>query len=690
LVGLPLAAVEKLMPTLTLPSCEGLLGQVTATQHAVRGALLERAFAVTKGNDWDKAARFVSVLDDPGITKNIANLTAPDLKRLAKGARNGPGGGDPRLIGQIRAKIMAGPGELFGKVSVRMAPKDGVDTGPFGGPDRAYTCQTDITFTPDIDVVDATSIAFVQSMSLLGTTSKKSEDDRKGMDERLNAKGQGIDRAPTMRSGWYQQNDDGTYAPKIPTTGVIPGFAIGTASQPATMTDTPDGKKAGTTWSYETSIIAQEGKDKGLIYAVVTWSFVVDDKLRIVDHKHDVADRPTADFAAAVGAWNRQAAGSSPQPKGQQQLPVFRSVDPATPVQRCGSEVHDGCACAEDRPVQRQVPATRTALDAIQGAPMYDLLPRLAAQPAAIRADETAGQASGGPRLVTAMRAVAAKGSPWEGFLAAQNARLASLPPDQIGDIITFLGGPKEARYYKAGEIKGKEFGGKFDGLVDPVAGAVTLYFRVRFDADGVRWGPAPAGTPEAAAEAVAGRAKFEADFKGKVESTWSYKGKVKPACAIGKISAFTTKVVVTVVEAGEHTLFKLWSEAQEGRSNAKPGEGNLKTRDTEERTGTSQVSDPTGKHPEQVTTTQAPAAHEFGHALGLHHPHCPGADDVCYGVTAEERRDIMGAGNLLQVIRRGGKVVHDDFGPFEAIAKTWGDEKLTGALAPCNTWSAV
>ncbi|PZS34176.1 MAG: hypothetical protein DLM59_05235, partial [Pseudonocardiales bacterium] len=33
LVGLPLAAVEKLMPTLTLPSCEGLLGQVTATQH---------------------------------------------------------------------------------------------------------------------------------------------------------------------------------------------------------------------------------------------------------------------------------------------------------------------------------------------------------------------------------------------------------------------------------------------------------------------------------------------------------------------------------------------------------------------------------------------------------------------------------------------------------------------------------
>jgi hypothetical protein len=34
--------------------------------------------------------------------------------------------------------------------------------------------------------------------------------------------------------------------------------------------------------------------------------------------------------------------------------------------------------------------------------------------------------------------------------------------------------------------------------------------------------------------------------------------------------------------------------------------------------------------------------------------------------------------------------VVHDDFGPFEAIAKTWGADKLPPALATCNTWTAV
>lgn len=148
--------------------------------------------------------------------------------------------------------------------------------------------------------------------------------------------------------------------------------------------------------------------------------------------------------------------------------------------------------------------------------------------------------------------------------------------------------------------------------------------------------------------------------------------------------------MVVTVVDSGEHTLFHVFSAFADGRSNASPGHGNLKAGDNEEHTGTKQVSDPTGKRPEQVTTTQAPSAHEFGHALGLHHPHCPGADDNCYGVTAEERQDIMGAGNMIQVMRRNGKVVHDDFAPFEAIAKTWGTDKLTGPLAACNTWSAV
>jgi hypothetical protein len=54
--------------------------------------------------------------------------------------------------------------------------------------------------------------------------------------------------------------------------------------------------------------------------------------------------------------------------------------------------------------------------------------------------------------------------------------------------------------------------------------------------------------------------------------------------------------------------------------------------------------------------------------------------------VTAEERRDVMGAGDKLQVIKRGGKVLHDDFEPFERIGRRWGQDLLP---AKCNTWSA-
>src|SRR5262249_15554510 len=149
------------------------------------------------------------------------------------------------------------------------------------------------------------------------------------------------------------------------------------------------------------------------------------------------------------------------------------------PVQRCGGEVHEGCACAEDT-VQRQekgpfgaareafLAAERKAqFDSIQGLPMFSLLPKLAALPPEGRADETAAQASGGPRLIAAVRAVAAKGKPWQSYFETNNAVVAGLPPNQIGDIVEFLGGPKDAAYYPADQIKDKEFGGKFDGSVD-------------------------------------------------------------------------------------------------------------------------------------------------------------------------------------------------------------------------------
>jgi hypothetical protein len=75
----------------------------------------------------------------------------------------------------------------------------------------------------------------------------------------------------------------------------------------------------------------------------------------------------------------------------------------------------------------------------VQGLPMAELLPALAMLPAEVRSDERAGQAAGGPRLVLAMRVVAAGGSAWEPFQAQHTGELGALPADQVREIGAYL-----------------------------------------------------------------------------------------------------------------------------------------------------------------------------------------------------------------------------------------------------------
>jgi hypothetical protein len=56
------------------------------------------------------------------------------------------------------------------------------------------------------------------------------------------------------------------------------------------------------------------------------------------------------------------------------------------------------------------------------------------------------------------------------------------------------------------------------------------------------------------------------------------------------------------------------------------------------------------------------PAEHEFGHMLGVEHIHCPGEAPVCRGVTAQEKRDIMGWGS---------EVSERDYRPFVDVMNT-------------------
>lgn len=86
----------------------------------------------------------------------------------------------------------------------------------------------------------------------------------------------------------------------------------------------------------------------------------------------------------------------------------------------------------------------------------------------------------------------------------------------------------------------------------------------------------------------------------------------------------------------------------------------------------------PTGQNVRQATFRQTAAAHEFGHLMGLSHVVCSGNEDRCYGITAEQKMDIMGIGSVVSP---------RDYAPFVRIMQRYGLDRLP---RECNTWRLV
>ncbi|MBB5956011.1 hypothetical protein FHS29_002592 [Saccharothrix tamanrassetensis] len=109
-------------------------------------------------------------------------------------------------------------------------------------------------------------------------------------------------------------------------------------------------------------------------------------------------------------------------------------------------------ALVQRTPDAKVVAQRRGVLDPVQGLAMHDLLRRLAGLPVDVHTDYDAGLASGGPRLVLAMKAVAARGRPWNAFVVEHSFKMdagtaaSPLPEDQLIDIVAFLGGPADYR----------------------------------------------------------------------------------------------------------------------------------------------------------------------------------------------------------------------------------------------------
>jgi hypothetical protein len=347
-------------------------------------------------------------------------------------------------------------------------------------------------------------------------------------------------------------------------------------------------------------------------------------------------------------------------------------------------------------PVQRKTEAEMTEnekkLFAIQGKAMFALLPAIEGLPGDVKTDFESGRAIAGPRMVAAMKAVAAgRGSEWIAFATANHGDMGPLPADQIKDIMAYMSAPKDARYYQG--IVPKNGTGKYDGTVDPAAQTIAILFRAR-----IVVGPTERGIHHPVDQKVVD--DFKPAFKKEVEKIWS-SGSIKPAQAIHGVSAFKTitNVAFDDDEQTAHVTFFITPEDAGINSHVNKGttEGTLREKANEENKDKPEVcpdfDKKTGAKKGDQSNTQTGSAHEFGHAVGLEHPRpTEGQDGVCapgYGKTAEERGSIMGAGHDKRVVKVSKTHEHNDFAPFITIGEKWGEELLPASLKAHNKWTA-
>lgn len=218
-------------------------------------------------------------------------------------------------------------------------------------------------------------------------------------------------------------------------------------------------------------------------------------------------------------------------------------------------------------------------------------------------------------------------------------------------------------------------FLGLFDGEVSQSPRLVKLIMGVDFTPAG--WGNL---NPDSVIR------QFESDMKRVVENTWSYRYELQSACEADKYRA---KVELRINPQNPHASIFVYPDLGL-RSRAGDGTAALQQSDTSvtETNPYKIEQEKQKKHKPNIerlirplkghTFRQVPAAHEFGHLMGLDHILCKTNDTQCYGVTRKEASDIMG---------RGSFVSQRDYAPFVTIMERFGKDSLP---AVCNKWRLV
>jgi hypothetical protein len=285
-------------------------------------SLDEKAFDdAVKSGDWATAMTSLAKLAMPAA--KLAPLTIVQLRLLQDAvtrARCVLGGAGIVLQlaiavelqgkGVPAAKVTAGT--AFGKLETTVGER--IDGDQAAG--TWYSYQIDITFTPDLTVVDAAEIAFIQTVRLVETVSGSNKDPEQTSKKRQTPLATSVDRRSGKKQGWYGLKDDETGS------SMLTVWKKSAPATPATMQDRASWNQPSTTWQFETMVACRSGTDIGKVYVVVTWGFSVDADLKLTEQAPMVTNKQSTEATTAVTKWNDQAAGSASDRNTPGQVPL--------------------------------------------------------------------------------------------------------------------------------------------------------------------------------------------------------------------------------------------------------------------------------------------------------------------------------------------------------------------------------